>query len=181
MQKVISLRLDGEGESFRTRGMLVKLTWLAVWFGCVLGIDASEEERILELDAYWEEVSKVVANGDWEKYKDACHPEAVLVSGSKEKSLPMRDILVRWKSEFDATKAGTRSSKVDFRFSHRYGDEQTAHEAGVFVYSFGVEGEEVKREYVHFEALLVKKEGRWLLMMEYQKSIATKEEWEKLK
>ena len=161
--------------------MFVKLSCFLIWLGCVLGGVASEEERLEELDVYWGKVSTAVETGDWEGYGRTCHPEGVLVNGVKGSSSPLRDALIRWKPEFDATKEGIRVSKVEFRFSHRYGDERTAHETGVFAYSFQMEGEKLKKEYVHFEALLVKKEGRWLMMMEYQKSAATKEKWEELK
>jgi hypothetical protein len=31
---------------------------------------------------------------------------------------------------------------------------------------------------MHFEALLVKKEAEWLMVMEYQKQMATEQEWD---
>jgi hypothetical protein len=31
---------------------------------------------------------------------------------------------------------------------------------------------------VHFESLLVRKDGVWLMVMEYQKAAATEEEWQ---
>ena len=36
------------------------------------------------------------------------------------------------------------------------------------------------QEYIHFEGLHVKREGSWQILMEYQKSKATKEEWDAL-
>ena len=39
----------------------------------------------------------------------------------------------------------------------------------------------VKDEYIHFECLLVKKNGKWKTLMEYQKAEATLKEWEALK
>ena len=33
--------------------------------------------------------------------------------------------------------------------------------------------------YIHFEALLIKR-GTWKIMMEYQKSVGTKQEWDAL-
>jgi hypothetical protein len=58
------------------------------------------------------------------------------------------------------------------------GDETTAHETGIFLYSSTDGGG--KQEYIHFEVLLVKRDG-WKTLMEYQKSKATREEWESLK
>lgn len=138
------------------------------------------EARLAELDAYWAEVSRSVREGDFEAYSATCHPEAVLVSGSKKEAYPLAKALARWKQEFTDTAAGTRKSSVVFRFSHRWGDPTAAHEAGIFLYSFQPEGEERKDEYVHFEALLVKKEDGWKILMEYQKGPATEEEWKAL-
>jgi hypothetical protein len=59
------------------------------------------------------------------------------------------------------------------------GDADTAHETGIFFYTS--ESAAGKRaDYIHLEALLVKQNGKWLVLMEYQKSKATKEEWDKL-
>jgi hypothetical protein len=68
-------------------------------------------------------------------------------------------------------------ASVEFRFTRRLSDETTAHETGIFHYAtVDAEGNR-SGQFVHFEALLVKKDG-WKMMMEYQKSVATPEEWE---
>lgn len=51
---------------------------------------------------------------------------------------------------------------------------------GVFLYSSTDADGEPTKTYIHFEALLVKRKGSWKMMMEYQKSKAMAEEWEKL-
>ena len=101
--------------------------------------------------------------------------------GCKKQSYPLSKALARWKKEFDDTKSGDRKSSVAFRFSHRYHDAATAHEAGVFVYEFSNKAGKSGKEYVWFEMLLVKQDGKWLVMMEYQKAAATKADWDKLK
>jgi Domain of Unknown Function (DUF1080) len=140
----------------------------------------ADVERTKELDAYWAEVSRAVNEGDFEAYSATCHPGAVLVSGTKKVSYPMAQALARWKKEFDDTKAGTMKASVTFRFSHRYGDATTAHEEGVFLYTQAVEGEKPKEEYIGFESLLVKEEGKWKILMEYQKVVVTRADWDAL-
>ena len=99
------------------------------------------------------------------------------VSGSKKTSQPLADALKRWRREFDATKSGEMKARVQFKFSQRFGDATTAHETGMFLYSAtGADGKET-REYIHFEALLVKREGSWQILMEYQKSKGTRDEF----
>ena len=144
------------------------------------GDAAVDAKRLVELDAYWEKVSKAVGGGDFESYESTCHPEGVLVSGSKKSSQPLADALKRWKSEFDATKAGEVESGVEFRFEQRYGDATTAHETGMFRYWTKGDDGEMKSEYIHFEALLVKRDGEWKILMEYQKSKGTVDEWKAL-
>lgn len=155
----------------------------AILFALILSSScllADEPERLRQLDAYWADVSKAVGSGDFAAYKATCHPEGVLVSGSKKTSQPLADALKRWKREFDATKNGEMKASVQFKFSQRFGDATTAHEAGMFLYSAtGADGKET-REYIHFEALLVKREGRWQILMEYQKSKGTRAEFEAL-
>ncbi|SVA30837.1 uncharacterized protein METZ01_LOCUS83691 [marine metagenome] len=139
-----------------------------------------EKERLVELDAYWAEVSRAVREGDFEGYKATCHEKGVLVSGTKKTSYPLSEALVRWKKDFTATKAGKIKAKVEFRFSQRFGDETTAHETGIFLYSFTDPEGRWTQEHIHFQALLLKGKDGWKIMMEYQKSKAKKVEWDAL-
>ena len=67
-----------------------------------------------------------------------------------------------------------------FKFSQRLGDPTTAHETGMFMYAAtNAEGKETC-DYIHLEALLVKRDGRWKILMEYQKSKGTRAEFEAL-
>ena len=139
-----------------------------------------ETQRLKDLDAYWTEVSRTVREGDFEGYKATCHEKGVLVSGNKKTSYPLSQALARWKKDFTATKTGKTKAKVEFRFSQRFSDETTAHETGIFLYSFtDLEGN-WKREYVNFQALLLKGKDGWKIMMEYQQSGSTKDEWDTL-
>ncbi len=141
---------------------------------------APDQARLKELDAYWAEVSRAVHTGDFAAYAATCHAEAVLVAGSKKITSPLADALKRWKKDFDETQAGKRKSNVAFKFSQRLGDPTTAHETGMFKYTgTAADGQEIC-DYINFEALLVKRDGRWKILMEYQKSKGTREEYEAL-
>ena len=146
----------------------------------VLGTILQAQDLAVELDEYWARVSKAVKTGDLEAYRATCHPDGVLVSGKSAKSELLSQALIRWGKEFADTKAGKMKARVDFRFSKRIRGKDTAHETGIFLYSSQRVGEEWKRDYVHFEALLVKKKGEWKILMEFQKSLATKAEWSSL-
>ncbi|MDB4720633.1 hypothetical protein OAF65_02865 [Verrucomicrobiales bacterium] len=147
---------------------------------CIAQSGTGTEERIKELNNYWAEVSRSVREGDFQGYKATCHKEGVLVSGTNNSSYPLSDALARWKKDFTATKEGKMKASVEFRFSKRISDPTTAHETGIFLYSSGDSGENPKKEYIHFQALLVKTKGGWKIMMEYQKSKASQVEWNKL-
>ena len=154
---------------------------LAPSFGSVSAVTADDEARLAELDAYWAEVSRAVKAGDFEGYKATCHEEGVLVSGTKEQSQPLSDALARWKKDFAATKSGKLRATVEFRFSQRLNDRTTAHETGIFLYSTIDSAGARQDEYIHFEGLLVKRGGKWKILMEYQKSKASFEELKALR
>ena len=156
------------------------LLLLVLLTGTPLSPAAGEKERLAELDAFWAEVSRAVREGDFAAYAATCHEEGVLVSGTKSTSYPLRKALARWKQGFLDTKAGKMKADVQFRFSQRLGDETTAHETGIFLYSTVDSEGNPTAAYVHFEGLLVKKD-RWKTLMEYQKAEASKEEWDALK
>ena len=132
----------------------------------------------VELDAYWAEVSRTVAQGDFESYADLYHPDAVLVSLGSGTSHSIAQALEGWKQYFVDTREGRVEASVEFRFTRRLHDAATAHETGIFRYRLEpAEGEPIDA-IVHFEGLLVKKDGEWLMLMEYQKEPATKADWE---
>jgi len=158
---------------------------LLLWFYylislCVAQSGTGSEERTKELDDYWAEVARSVREGDFQGYEATCHKEGVLVSGTNNSSCTLSDALARWKKDFTATKEGKIKANVEFRFSQRISDPTTAHETGIFLYSSGDPEADPKKEYIHFEALLVKRKGGWKIMMEYQKSKASQAEWNKL-
>ena len=139
-----------------------------------LGIDS---QRPQDLDSFWAELSRTVAEGDFEGYAATYHPDAILVSGLSQTSYPISEALDGWKQGFVDTKAGKMEASVEFRFTQRLSDATTAHETGMFHYSVvGADGQRTE-QYVHFEALLIVKQD-WKMMMEYQKSPATQAEWE---
>ncbi len=144
----------------------------------------NDSTREAELDRFWNEVSRTVREGDFEGYKATYHEDAVVVFTTSENkaSKSISTALADWQHDFTDVQSGKRTNSVEFRFSQRIGSETSAHETGIFHYtSVDSDGKSVADAYVHFEALLVKPDGKWLMVMEYQKSKATKEEWEALK
>lgn len=144
----------------------------------------SDSSRNAELDQYWNNLSRTVREGDFIGYKEAYHEDAVVIFavGKNKTSVSIAEALDNWKEGFLETKEGKRKDNVDFRFSQRLGNEDTAHETGIFHFtSKNSDGETTSNSYIHFEMLLVKRNGEWLSLMEYQKSIATAAEWEALK
>lgn len=144
---------------------------------------SNDSLRLGELDTFWAKVSRTVREGDFEGYKATYHEDAVVVftTGENKASLSISKALVNWKQDFIDTKEGKTQNSVEFRFSQRLGDETTAHETGIFAFqSLNGSAKETPKQFVHFDALLVKKDNSWLLVMEYQKSKATKEDWELL-
>ena len=144
----------------------------------------SDSLRIVELNSFWKEVSRTVREGDYEGYKATCHDEAVCIFATREKkvSMPMTAALEGWKEGFANTRSGKIQDNVEFRFSQRIGDATTAHETGIFAFtSVDTKSKIVTRSYIHFEELLVKRNGTWKVLMEYQKGKATQEEWDLLK
>jgi ketosteroid isomerase-like protein len=144
----------------------------------------ADSSRIEELNAYWNNLAKTVSKGDFEAYSDGYHKDAVIVfaSGKNKTSVPVKKALTSWKQGFIDTKNGKNRSSVAFRFSQRIGDATTAHETGIFIYTTSDSDGKNKKKYpTHFEMLLVKKNGKWLGVMEYQKSTATLQEWNALK
>lgn len=141
---------------------------------------SNDSLRVAELNHFWAEVSRTVAEGDFEGYAAAYHEDAVVVftTGENKTSVSIAKALANWKQGFIDTKAGKTANSVAFRFSQRVGSETTAHETGIFAFqSTDNMGKANPKQYVHFDALLIKRDGAWLMVMEYQKTKATEQEW----
>jgi hypothetical protein len=151
----------------------------AILLAAPLAMAADDAARLAQLNGYWAEVSRTVREGDFEGYKATTHAEGVLVTGIRQTSQPLAKALERWQQDFVDTKTGKVKGNVEFRFSQRFGDDTTAHESGIFHYTSVSADGQVKHDYLHFEVLLVKR-GTWKTLMEYQKSKATREEWDAL-
>jgi uncharacterized protein (TIGR02246 family) len=136
----------------------------------------TEAQVIAELDSYWAEATRTVEEGDFAGYASLYHPDAVLVMQGRG-SVPIQEALDGWKQLFLDTQEGDAAADVEFRFTERLNDATTAHETGIFRYVFEPQNGEPSVSLVHFEALLVKRDGRWLMLMEYQQDPATEEEW----
>ena len=156
------------------------LTGFFAFTGLVEAQTHELDAQTKELNAYWDELSRTVAEGDFEGYAALYHEDAALVSNLSQSSIAISKALSGWKQGFVDTRDGKMTAEVTFRFSQRYSDGQSAHETGIFRYAYTPRGGEQAVSLIHFEALMVKKEG-WKMIMEYQKSRATPEEWEALK
>ena len=141
----------------------------------LLGLGSQLSAQVTaELDAFWEEVSGSVESGSFERYSATYHPDAVVIFG--DRTQPIADALADWQSGFDDTRDGLVTAAVEFRFSERRNDPTTAHETGIFRYEAGASGTEASVQFVHFEALLVKRDG-WKMLMEFQRGAASQAEW----
>ena len=158
------------------KSILIRLSIL----GCILlSPSVVEGQVIAELDAYWAELARTVEEGDFEGYSRLYHPEAVLVDLGSGASYPIEQALAGWEQGFLDTRDGKAEATVTFRFTQRFHDETTAHETGIFQYTLKPEDGNQTVARVHFEGLLIRKNGVWLQVMEYQKQPATEAEWER--
>ena len=157
------------------KSTMIRLTTLCL----ILFFPSVVQSQVLtELDDYWAEISRTVEEGDFEGYSRLYHPDAVLVSLGSGGSYPIARALEGWEQGFLDTRAGRVQASVAFRFTQRLHDETTAHETGIFRYTLEPGDGSQTVVMVHFEGLLVRQDGAWLMVMEYQKHPATEEDWQ---
>jgi uncharacterized protein (TIGR02246 family) len=124
----------------------------------------------------WAVVSAAVAAHDLEAMAAVYHPDAVVVS--ERGTAAIADQLIDWGEGMARARAAGTSASVSFRFARRQAWETTAFETGMFKYTeLAGDGTETS-SYVPFEALLVKKDGKWLLLMERQLEASDERVWE---
>jgi len=136
----------------------------------------------VELDAFWAEVSRTVAESDFEGMQAIYHPDAVFMGFDADAPdthsvMSITDFLEPFR---DGGGEG-KESGVEFEFATRVHDQQTAHEVGLFHFWNGAAGQERLDHYGTAEAFLVKKGGRWLVLAEIQRAPSTREAWDALR
>jgi hypothetical protein len=93
---------------------------------------------LVELDRYWNASVQAVKEGGFEGLTSLYHIDAVLVKAASviKTSIPIIMALAEWKKGIDNTEKGTQVDKVEFRCSQRIGNKITAHERGIFMFTF---------------------------------------------
>jgi hypothetical protein len=138
---------------------------------------AAQGQVEAELDELWARVVQSVRTGDADLYLSTYHPDAIFVSARRGISRTVAEDVAANRDAWRATAEGRAERDLEFRFTRRIHNESSAHESGIFRYS-SVEGGVRTVATIHFTAALVKVEGVWFQLLEYQDSDATDAEWE---
>lgn len=147
----------------------------------ILAPSGAHAQVTTELDALWADVSRAVATGDPDLYLSTYHPDAIFVSARRGITRTVAEDVDANRSAWNDTRDGRARRSVEFRFSERLNSENSAHEVGIFRYASTEADGSTRVVLIHFEAALVRKDGRWLQLLERQTSDATEAEWEALR
>ncbi|MEQ8476498.1 hypothetical protein [Fulvivirga sp.] len=161
----------------------MKIALTLVFLSCSF-ISYSQSDDTIALDKLWDKISQTVNTGDFEGYSALFHEDAVLVSSTNpenSRAILISEALINWKQNFIDVKSGKMKAGAEFRFSERIISTSAANEIGIFKFSSTDANGDTQIAYVHFEALSIKKNGQWLMIMEKQKALASEKEWETLK
>lgn len=126
----------------------------------------------------WAPVSLSVRNDDIAAMGAVYHPDAILVTNGATRRIS--EALAGWGRDMVANKAEGTTATVEFRFSKRQDNAETAFEIGMFKYTTTDKAGKSAPLYIHMEALLVKSGGKWLLIMERQLAAADEAAWNAL-
>jgi ketosteroid isomerase-like protein len=142
-----------------------------------------DDPVIAELDAFWAEVARTVAEGDFEGMVATYHPDGVWVSAvpSRPATRALRGMTAEAAEVAARTRAGEQAPRVEFRFSSRVHDSTTAHEVGMVRFTSTRGGVVVEDVYGLVDSYLVKKDGRWMILVEIQRWDMTRAEWDALR
>ena len=138
---------------------------------------AASSSRDIDRDV-WNVIIDTVANDDIVRMGATYFPDAVLVTPGGTQ--PIKAALDRWGRDMVSNKAKGTTATVAFRFKLRQDGATSAFETGIFNYATRDKAGVSTPGYYPFEELLVKKDGRWQILMERQFAGVTEAEWAKL-
>ena len=141
------------------------------------GVALSPTSAAIDADV-WAPVAASVVHDDIAAMGRAYHPDAVLVT--TDGTRPIAQALAGWGKDMVANKARGIRATVEFRFTKRQDDAETAFEAGVFKYTVIDRSGVSTPSYRRLEALLVRNQGKWRIVMERQLDAVTEATWNAL-
>lgn len=151
-----------------------------LWAAAVLTATPISAQSTAAIDAdVWKPIAASVVNDDIAAMGRPYHPEAVVVFTTGTKRIA--DALAGWGKDIVANKANGTHATVEFRFTKRQDDANTAFEAGVFKYTVIDKAGKSTPEYRQLESLLVKHDGHWKILMERQLNAVTEAEWKAMR
>jgi ketosteroid isomerase-like protein len=141
--------------------------------------DQAKAPATQEIDAdVWNVIVDTVAKYDIVRMGSTYLPDAVLVT--PKETATIAKTLEKWGKDMVAAQSKGEIDSVAFRFSRRQDGAETAFETGIFKYSVLEKSGTTKAYYSPFETLLIKKNGKWRIVMERQFTPVTQAEWDKL-
>lgn len=144
-----------------------------------LNTQAQSSSSSAAIDAdVWKPVAASVANDDIVAMGKTYHPDAILVMRTGTRRIS--DALAGWGKDMVTNKGKGITATVEFRFSQRQDDAETAFETGMFKYTTKDKAGVSTPRYIRMEALLVKTGGKWRMIMEHQLDAVDEAAWNAL-
>jgi len=126
----------------------------------------------------WSAISASVVNQDIDAMAATYHPDAVVVTPGR--TIPARTQLPQWGKDMETAKARGETATVEFRFTKRVDNIDTAFETGMFKYTVVDSAGKATSYHIPMEALLVRLNGRWVVVMEHQFATVSAQDWDAL-
>lgn len=123
----------------------------------------------------WTPVAASVVNDDIVAMGRVYHADAILVTADGTRRIS--EALAGWGKDIVANKSKGIRASVEFRFSKRQDNAETAFETGIFKYTVTDKAGVSTPRYRRLEALLVKSGGKWRIVMERQLEATDEAGW----
>ena len=156
---------------------LIAATTLVAWAAPLSAQGAEPSSGAIDAQV-WSAISTTVVEHDLAGMAATYYPAAVLVT--PQGTMPIARALSGWGQSMEAMKRSGSRASVAFRFSLRQDGAETAFESGMFNYAVTDSAGAMTRYIIPFEALLVRKDTRWLIVMERQFAAADEAAWSAL-
>lgn len=144
-----------------------RLIIIALVFLVIHPVRSQSIENIKQINGIWVKFCQAFDSSDYESFNSIHSTEVMRISSDANRIMLSEDYMNANKEYFNNFKNNNIKCEISLRFFERMNNDSFASERGIYKFIFNKGTEKEQIYYGKFHALLVKENGVWRILMDY--------------